>query len=159
MNRKPTHTPVNPWEWFSGAIYHLSKTVVVKIWNVSDRTIERWSADSATTQSVSNNPLVLMGAMLEKLMEKGKMEFARAAVDYLAMIVRVQIRDVVDVLPDGKSISEELLDNLPALARYQEAVRDRKPLPVIRARAMELIAEIEQDLALLDVDAGSRSKD
>lgn len=155
MNRKPTGTPIDPWQWFSGVIYHLGKSSVLKIWNVAERTLERWSADKDFTESVTKNPLVKLEITLEKLMERGKVEFARSAVDSLARIVGCTLREI-NLVSDKKTIEEELLDNIPALARYQEIARPsaKRPVAEIRAAAQALVREIEEDVALIEQQRG-----
>jgi len=150
MNRQPTHTPVAPWEWYSGAIYHLSKTAVLKIWNCSERTLERWSADPATTESITKNPLGMLGITLEKLMERGRVDFARAAVDHLAAIVGCSLVVDGDVVPDKDNLAEECLDDLPALAKLHTAMHENQPMPIVRELAAKAKHDIDEDLALYE---------
>lgn len=150
MNRKPSHTPVAPWEWYSGAIYHLSKTAVLKIWNCSERTLERWSADPATTESITKNPLGMLGITLEKLMERGRADFARSAVDYLAGIVGCTLVCDGDIKPDKDTLADECLDDLPALAELHQALLKDSPRSEVRELARKLINEIDEDLALYE---------
>ena len=147
MNRKPARTPVAPWEWYSGAIYHLGKSVVLKIWNCSGRTLERWSADPAYAESTTKNPLGMLGITLEKLMEKGRADFARSAVDYLAAIVGCSLVCDGEIKPDKDTLADECLDDLPVLAELHTAMRDNKPLPVVRELAGKAKQEIDESLA------------
>jgi hypothetical protein len=87
--------------------------------------------------------------LLKKLMEIGAFDMARAAVDRQARIVGCELKSS-DVVPDKKTISEELLDNLPVLAEYQEAVRSGEPIETIRRLFRKVITELEQDMALLE---------
>jgi len=150
MNRKPTRTPVVPWEWFSGAIYHLGKTVVLKIWNCSGRTLERWSTDPAYAESTTKNPLGMLGITLEKLMERGRADFARAAVDYLAAIVGCTLVCDGEIHPDKDTLADECLDDLPALAELHKALLNDSPRAEVRELARKLINEIDEDLALYE---------
>jgi len=145
MNRKPTRIPVDPHEWFSGAIYHLTKTVLSKIWNVSNRTMERWSADSTYTESVTKNPLVMLGITLEKLMEKGKADFARACVDLLAQIVGCQLACDGETTPDKENLSDELLDDLPAVTELHTAIINREPETIVRNLLSKAKRELDED--------------
>lgn len=147
MNRKPTRTPADPWEWFSGAIYHLTKSVLIKIWNVSEKTAERWSADKTTTESISKNPLVMLGITLEKLMEKGKFDFAMAAVDYLAQIVGCYLV-CNDASPDKETLSEECLDDLPVIAAFHTAMTEKEFLPIVREKYRKAKQELDEDFQL-----------
>jgi hypothetical protein len=126
MNREPTHTPADPWQWFSGAIYHLGKSKVVKIWNTTNRTVERWSADKNYTASVTKNPLVMFGIVLEKLMEIGKIDFARSAVEYLSGIVGCRLY-CPQAEPDKPTLADELLDDVPAVCGFHASMRADNP--------------------------------
>lgn len=151
MNRKPTRIPADPWQWFSGCMYHLSATEIHKTWNVGGRTVERWSADKRTTQSVTKNPLVLLGETLEKLMEKGQADFAISAVDYLAEITRCHVIADSDHLPDHSTLEEELLDNYEVLANHTSTMQDPDASKrEKRVKAYKVVSEILQDLKLLE---------
>tara|TARA_B100000614_G_C14536177_1_gene488489 strand:- start:355 stop:822 length:468 start_codon:yes stop_codon:yes gene_type:complete len=150
MNRKPTGTPVNPHQWFSGAIYHLGKSTLIKIWNVSERTIERWSADSAFTESVTKNALDMLAITLEKLMEKGRIDFARSAVDFLARIVGCQLVCSDGVEPDKATLEDELLDTWPAISGFQTTMRDQEPVPVVRDLYRHARRELDEDMKIYE---------
>jgi hypothetical protein len=145
MNRKPTHPPIDPHEWFSGSIYHLGKSTMLKIWNVSERTMERWSADKAMTASVTKNAVDMLGITLEKLMEKGKAEFARSAVDFLAKIVGCQLESQASSGPDKHSIAEECLDDLPIVAALHRAIMENQPEPIVRGLLSKAKQELDED--------------
>jgi len=154
MNRKPTRTPVVPWEWFSGAVYHLkNKSLVLKIWNCSERTLLRWSANPATTQSITKNPLEMLGITLEKLMERGRADFARAAVDYLAAIVGCALVCDGEIHPDKDNLAEECLDDLPALAAFHTSLRENQPRAVVRELCRKAKQDIDESLALYEDQA------
>ena len=155
MDRRPTRTPVDPHEWFSGAIYHLGKSILLKIWNVSERTLERWSADKAMTASVTKNPIIMLGITLEKLMERGKIDFAQAAVDFLARIVGCHLVTIEDASPDKKTLAEECLDDLPPLAAFHSAMNNREPVSVVRPLHRKAKGELDQDMALYEKQMGS----
>jgi len=82
-------------------------------------------------------------------MDLGVDDIAMAAVDRQARIVGCTLR-VNRPVADKATIAEELLDNLPALAAYQEAARSGQPIEVIRQKARALIKEIEEDLSLME---------
>jgi len=155
MNRKPTRTPVEPWDWYSGAIHELGKSMLVKIWNCSDRTMERWSADPATTESITKNPLDRLGITLKKLMEleQEQADFARAAVDYLAAIVGCTLVCDGEIHPDKDNLAEECLDDLPALAAFHTALRENQPRAVVRELCRKAKQDIDESLALYEDQA------
>ncbi len=145
MNRKPTRTPIDTSEWFSGAIYHLTKSVMVKIWNVSDRTMERWSADAAMTEYTAKNPIMRLGITLEKLMEKGKVEFARSCVDSLARTVRCYLVAEEVATPDKPTIAEEMLDDIQAIAAFHKSIDEKQPEAIVRGLLREAHQELDED--------------
>ena len=150
MNRKPTRTPVAPWEWYSGAIYHLGKSTVLKIWNCAGRTLERWSADPAYAESTTKNPLGMLGITLEKLMERGRADFARSAVDYLSAIVGCTLVCDGEIRPDKDTLADECLDDLPALADFHTALREKQPRAVVRELCRKAKQDIDESLALYE---------
>jgi len=150
MNRKPTGPPVNPHQWFSGAIYHLGKSTLIKIWNISERSIERWSADSAFTESVTKNALDMLAITLEKLMEKGKADFARSAVDFLARIVGCHLACIDGAVPDKGTIPEECCDDLPVIAAFHQSMINHEPIPVVRDHHRQAKKELDENMALYE---------
>lgn len=145
MNRRPTRTPADPHEWFSGAIHHLGKSTLLKVWNVSARTIERWSTDQRFTESVSRTPVHMILTMLDLLMEKGKSDFARSLVDKLAHAVGCHLV-CSDSEPDKSDFRDELLDDIPAIAKFHISMKDwEKPNPAeVRECFRHSVDELKQ---------------
>ena len=129
MNRKPDHPPFNTWQFFSGCIYHLGKTTMNKLYQVGERTIERWSADPATTATSKRNPLDRYEDLLSMLMERGKKDVARTAVGRQAAIVGCELNVVgLGVKPDKETVEEECLDDYPVVIEFHDSIR-RKARP------------------------------
>lgn len=146
-------TPVESWQFYHACKIRLGKSVLTTLFKKSCRQIDRWSCDPDFSESAQRNPMDKYETLLTKLMDRGVLDIARAAVDRQARIVGCELK-CVDVSPDKATIEEELLDNLPALAEYQEAARTKQPLGVIRQAAMALIREIHEDLALIEAERG-----
>jgi hypothetical protein len=142
-------TPVKTWQFFTACKHYLGIAALTSLFKVGHRQIDRWASD---TDSSQRNPLDKIESLLKKLMALGADDIAWATVDRMAKIVGCTMRVKVNVRPDKRSLAEELLDNLPALAEYQEVARpgSRAPVQVVRAKAMSLIREIEEDLALIE---------
>ena len=141
--------PIKTWQFHNACKILLGMTSLTKLFKISPRQIDRWACDPDFTESSQRNPMDRYEALLKKLMEIGSFDMARRAVDRQARIVGCELR-CTDVVPDKESIQDELLDNLPALAEYQESVRAKKPIGVIRSLAQKVITEIEEDLALIE---------
>ncbi|NOX32534.1 MAG: hypothetical protein GXP56_02185 [Deltaproteobacteria bacterium] len=143
--------PVKTWQFFNACKQNLGITSLTSLFKVGPRQIDRWACDPDFTESSQRNPLDRYETLLKKLMDRGVDDIARAEVDRQVKIVGCTMR-VNHPVPDKGSITEELLDNLPAMAAYQEAARPEanQPLAVIREKARALIQEIEEDLALIE---------
>jgi len=146
-----TVIPVKSWQFFNACKKNLGMTALTTIFKISPRQIARWACDPDYTDSSQRNPIDRYEILLKKLVDLGVDDIAMAAVDRQAKIVGCTLR-IKAVYPDKKTLAEELLDNLPALAEYQEAARpgSNQPVAVIREKARALIREIEDDLALID---------
>lgn len=145
--------PVKSWQFFHACKVRLGKSTLTDLFKKSIRQIDRWSCDPDFSESAQRNPMDKYETLLNKLVERGVMDIAQAAVDRQARIVGCELK-FSDAFPDKDTIEEELLDNLPALAEYQKAVTDRRPFAVIRQAAMKVIREIEEDLALIEAERG-----
>ena len=160
-------TPITTWQFYLACKRSLGMTVLNKIYAgikarkcphccepiTDDRTrqINRWSADPRYASSSQPNPLDRILDLLDRLMDIGKDDVARAAVDMQARMVGCVLREESPA-SDKKTVAEELLDNIPAFADYTEAARPEagQPMAVIREKAMKLIREIEEDLAMIE---------
>ena len=141
--------PVKTWQFFSACKQNLGMSSLAKLFKRSPRQIDRWACNPDFAESSQRNPMDRYETLLKKLMNLGVDDIATAAVDRQAKIVGCTLRASV-VCSSEKSIEAELLENLPALADYHEAVQGKKPLPIIRAKVRKLILEIEEDLALIE---------
>ena len=127
-------------------------TYLTDLFKKSVRHMDRWASDPDFSATSQQNPLDKYERNLRDLIEIGKERIAKGAVDRQARIVGCTLRPLKAVVPDKSTISDELLDNLPALAAYQEVARPdaNQPLQVIREKARDLIREIEEDVALIE---------
>ena len=141
--------PVASWQFFHACKVRLGKSTLTTLFKKSSRQIDRWSCDPDFSESAQRNPMDKYETLLNKLVERGVMDIARAAVDRQARIVGCDLK-CSEASPDKATIEEELLDNIPALAKYQQAVMTKQPLEVIRRAARKVIQEIEEDLALIE---------
>lgn len=68
-----------------------------------------------------------------------------APIQYLASRMGQRLTDMAEVCPDKPSLPEEMLDDLPSLAAYHQAMREGKPFEVVNALMQAVIGDIEQD--------------
>ena len=134
-------SPITTWQFYLACKRHLGITVLNKIYSgvrskkchhcgqsiTADRTrqINSWSADPRYAASNQPNPLDRIMDLLDRLMDIGKEDVARAAVDMQAKVVGCFLRELSDSA-DKQTISEELLDNIPAFSAYTEAARQSR---------------------------------
>ena len=150
MSKKIETIPVETWQFYNTCKQRLGISTLTKMFKISLRQAERWGCDPDFTVSSQRNPMDRYETLLKKLMDHGVEDIATAAVDRQARIVGCLLRKKC-VNPDKETITEELLDNLPAMAEYQEAARsEQTPMEVIREKARKFIKEIEEDVALLE---------
>lgn len=88
-------------------------------------------------------------------MERGRTDFARAAVDYLAGIVGCTLVCDGEIHPDKETLADECLDDLPALAEFHTALREGQPLPVVRELCRKAKHDIDESLAIYEAQANS----
>lgn len=150
MNTHET-IPVETWQFYAALKKILGKNKLTTFFSVSPRQIDRWSCDPDYSASARRNPMDRYEGLLKKLMELGREDIARAAVDRQARIVACSLISN-SAVPDKLTLQEELLDNLPALANYQEAQINREPPAVIRQAACRVIDEILQDLTFVEAE-------
>ena len=142
--------PVKTWQFYNALKQVVGHSWLTNFFSVSPRHIDRWSCDPDYSESSRRNPMDRYEALLEKLMELGKVDIAQGAVDRQARIVGCHLSCTDTIAADKKTLQEELLDNLPALAAYQDAITTKQPVAEIRAAARRLIDEINQDLTLIE---------
>ncbi|MCK5312771.1 MAG: hypothetical protein KAJ62_11710 [Desulfobacteraceae bacterium] len=147
--------PVKTWQFHNACKILLGMTSLTKLFKISPRQIDRWACDPDFTESSQRNPMDRYEALLKKLIEIGSFDMARRAVDRQARIVGCKLI-TTDIVPDKDTILEELLDNLPVLAEYQEAIRSNKPIETIRSLHRKLINELDEDLVLIEQERAGR---
>jgi len=145
--------PVATWQFYNACKVNLRMETLTKLFKISPRQVARWACDPDYTESSQRNPMDRYEVLLKKLMEMGSEDIARAAVDRQARIVGCELKSSC-VVPDKGNIQDELLDNLPAMAAYQDAIITKQPIEKIRILKMNLITELEEDLAVIENGGG-----
>lgn len=65
--------------------------------------------------------------------------------EVMAMIMGFRLVSLDSACPDKPSLPEELLDDLPALAAYHDAIRQGLPIEAVNAMLQHVISDLEQD--------------
>ena len=119
--------PMKTWEILNTArkMPAIGTQWLLKLLNIdSERQLQRLCADPKTTESAAPNLIDKYERLLAKLVELGRDNVARSAVARQAHIVGCELRCLDAVEPDGVSLPEECLDDLPKLAAYHRALND-----------------------------------
>ena len=138
-------TPVHTWQFYRAVKKILGKTFMPKLFKISPRQIDRWSCDPDFSDSSRRNPMDRYETILEALMEIGKDKIARGAVDRQARIVGCNLVCEGDAVPDKDTLTEELLDDLPAVTQLHDAIINRKPEQVVRELLSKAKRELDED--------------
>ena len=138
-------TPVHTWQFYRAVKKILGKTFLPTLFKRSPRQIDRWSCDPDFSESSQRNPMDRYETILSELMEIGKEKIARGAVDRQARIVECELVCLGDATPDKDTLSEELLDDLPAVTKLHTAIINREPEQVVRELLSKAKRELDED--------------
>ena len=135
------------WQIFKVARKTLGPKMLVNIYGRRNaRSAYDWSQDPAyTVQRVKRNPLECDHLMLSMLVERGREDVARAAIQYLETALEQDIHP--DAIHDLKpTMDAEILADFKAVAALQEAIEENAPVEEIKALATEAKEEIARTL-------------
>lgn len=117
---KPARATFQLWSAFRRII---GDSEIIKTHKVTVRQLQHWSADPRFAESAQSNPKDRCEWILDRLMELGRADIARASVARDARIVGCELASLDPVVPDKSDWREELMDDVPPFVAYQEAVR------------------------------------
>ncbi len=144
-----TAQPLETWQVWKSLRRILGDSELIKIHKVELRQLQRWSADPRTTESSAPNPDDRYEVSLNMLMERGREDLARTRVSRAAHIVGCELRCLDAVDPDGKSLHEECLDDLPKLAAYHQVLTGAKSqVEEVRAAWQAAKRELDENYEL-----------
>jgi hypothetical protein len=103
--------------------------------NRSSRMIDYWAQDPDCTAESKRNPIDRLEELLVRLCEAGERDTAKAVLRILASATNCYVRDRSDVTPDKETLAEEIIDDLPRLVEYHQALQGDDLEEVDRARA------------------------
>jgi len=120
----------------------LGKTFLTSLYKVSPRQVDRWSCDPDFSDSAQSNGIAKYEHILKELVKIGEARAARCAVRRQARIVECFLTPMGDSEPDKSTLSDEMLDDFPAVVRLHDAIRNRKDEIVVR----DLLSEAKEEL-------------
>jgi len=131
------------WQYYLQYRHILGDKFLIKLEKKQIRTLYRWSADPSHVEHTQANPLDRLIAVLQKLCEVGREDVAEDTVALIAEAIGRQIVASDEVFPDGDSIEEECLDDLPPLVEFHNAIRGNKDIQEVE----KLKRAVERELA------------
>ncbi len=151
MHRETTTAHSETWQFFSSCI-EIFKPLCSKggtsylsnLYSVAIRQIQRWSCDPDFSESAQRNPMDRYEKVLKRLVELGRKDVAMGAVDRQANIIGCHLV-CTTAAPDKDNLNEELLDDLPVVARLHQAIIENKPNAVVRELLVKAKQELDED--------------
>jgi len=109
-------------------------------------TVYKMAASKKTNGETRKSPLIYTAIILINLAQKGNRALAVRIVDFFCRLLDGRFVPNKPVRADKTTLSDELLDNLPALSIYTETMKDpNATMEEKRAAKRALFDEIEQD--------------
>lgn len=144
-----TRFAIETWQFFNEYRKAFGKVNMRKIFGIeSYTTIYKWCADPETNGETRPNPLDRLETMLKNLANAGEEETAQAIVDRMAMIVGCQLVCKDGIKADKKTIAEECLDDLPAIAKYHQSMINGDDIITVRRHHRTALRELDENMAL-----------
>lgn len=136
------------WQVFRVARKILGPETVSNIFGRRNaRSAYDWASDPAyTVQRVKRDPLESLHLMFSMMVERGREDVVRAAIEYLASVLEQGFcpQEVADLKP---TLDAEILADFKAVADLQDAIEEGLNGEDIKAFAQEAKAEIDRTLA------------
>ncbi len=147
MYQNTTIPPLNPRDFISTCRELVGDSYLIKLFNVSIRTLQRWVAKLpyVSEDSVRENYLEKHERLLERLQrEPGGMDIARGIVERHAHKVGCELHCIESAEPDQCSIEAECLDDYPALTKFHQAIRENPDADTVRHLWQEAKRELDE---------------
>jgi hypothetical protein len=113
------------WQFYSTCNHVLGLDFMQQLFKRSRTQIYRWAADPDFTDDSSSNrnPLDRMLVLVSRLCELGRQDVAQSLAARLAHAAGGEFTAQPEIQPH-KSITDEVMDILPALAKYHEVCKN-----------------------------------
>jgi len=143
--------PLDHREFMAFAVSILGKGYVARHFAVSERTVERWTAQReyvSAEESIRRNPGELYQSLKDILHSRGHRIEVHGIEAFEAGRIGCELMCEEEIVPDKERWEDEVWDDLPAFAEYQTAVR-RFMDGLIEARELkgyewQLVREIKE---------------
>ena len=142
--------PTTPHEWFYESRKVLGIRTLMDLYGRSQTQIYRYARDPRAKErgienDAENSPLQALLDHCQELINAGRIDLARAARDMLNRLIGDESSPRGEVIPDKDTLYAELLDTLPALVRFQQAIVEGEHPDVTEYLCREAKCEIEED--------------
>ncbi len=130
------------WQVYDAARKVL-KTKIYEIYgNRNARMIDYWAQDPDFSADHKRNPIDRLEMLLSYLTETGRRDVALSVLRILAGKIDCVIEERKEAIPDRDTLLGEIVDDMPCLVTYQEALEGDDLEEVDRAEA-----ELQRELA------------
>lgn len=131
------------WEVYDRARKVLHKEKMLEIYgNRSSRMINYWAQDPKCCADPKRNPIDRLEKMVQELAKVDGKDVAIAVVRRLAGSIGLTIVSRKEAVPDKDTLQEEIIDDMPCLVAYQNALLANDLEEVDRTEA-----ELKRELA------------
>ena len=142
---------MKPREFIDACRDLLGDTYLIKLFNVGQRTLQRWTAETpyVSEDRIRENWIEKELKIIHRLKRKaGGLEIARSLVKIYAHAVDCDLVSTSSADPDKTTLTDEWLDDYPPVTKFHDDIRDNKPLSAVRDSAMRAKQEIDETLTL-----------
>ena len=135
------------WQIFHVARRTLGPGAVANIFGRRNaRSAYDWAADPAfTVQRVKRDPLQALHLMFSRLVDYGRQDVVKAAIDFLASALDDSTVCSIEELKP--TLAEEILADFSAVAKLQDIIDEQASADSVREAAEEAIDEINRTVA------------
>lgn len=147
---EPLSPPKNGHDWFCDAKDHIGVRELARIWGRSEAHCYRWTRDpeAKAKKNIDNdaspNPIYRIQETLREL-SKHNPPIAKMLAESLIEIIGSSIPCKSQITPDKETLAEELLDDLPHVVAFHQAMMEGKHPGVTGALCAMAKRELDED--------------
>lgn len=130
------------WEIFHLARKALKNEMYTVFGNRSSRMIDYWAQDPAFSAESKRNPIDRLAMLLHRLDQGGMRSVAVSALRILASTINMRVAEPDAAVADKETLFEEIIDDLPCLVAFHDALQGDDLVEVDRT-----MAELHRELA------------
>lgn len=141
----PNETPVTTYEFFQKCIALFKPEYLQELFRRSRSQVYRWSENPETASNPSRNPLDRIQTLFRRLEEVERVDLAISALKSLADSIGMRVIPKIAPEPDQPTLQDEMLDDLPHLVRFHDAMKDGKTLGEVERLLEKAVHELHED--------------